>query len=167
MSRLPPWTPFVQMEASITAAKMEALVAEVIRASGFKLKRTDVLAMMEDDRKDQEMWQNSRYTVLIFRHEVQGLGPDMIHLSIRRNDRQRPGPERYRDFQRIKTELVGPDNEGVELYPAEARVADCADQYHMYVMADPTLSFWFGYREGYRMGPQPGSVIAQSPFEEE
>ncbi|MGH3430252.1 MAG: DUF7694 domain-containing protein, partial [Mycobacteriales bacterium] len=41
------------------------------------------------------------------------------HLSIRRQDRQ--AARDWRDFQRIKTEIAGPDTEAVELFPAEGR----------------------------------------------
>ena len=51
----------------------------------------------------------------------------------------------WRDFQEIKNELVGPENEGVELFPAESRLVDTANQYHLWVMADPRYRFPFGY----------------------
>lgn len=147
--------------------KREAMVRETLKLcedQGRPVTREAVERMM-DTKADQEMWQNSRYTVLVFRDEEQEPGcPQMIHLSIRRNDRTRPREERYRDFQRIKSEIVGPDHEGVELYPAEHRVADLADQYHIYVIADPEFQFGFGFKEGMRAGPIEGSPATQSPF---
>jgi hypothetical protein len=168
-NRLPPWTPFEQVTPQLAPEKREAMIRDVLRlaeSQGQEPGRERVEAMI-NDHLNEEMWQNSRYTVIVIRDEEQAPDtPKMIHLSIRRNDRQRPREERYRDFQRIKSELVGPENEGVELYPAESRVADCADQYHVYVLEDPELGFGFGYKTGMRMGPTPGSPATQTPFEE-
>jgi hypothetical protein len=66
-----------------------------------------------------------------------------IHLNIARCDGE-PCTS-WRDFQEIKNELVGPENEGVELFPAESRLVDTANQYHLWVMADPGYRFPFGY----------------------
>jgi hypothetical protein len=167
--RLPPWTPFERAVPYISPEKREALIFDALdlaERNGIPTTREAVVAMI-DGKLGDEMWQNSRYTVIVFRNEPHEPDmPRMIHLSIRRNDRQRPGPEKWRDFQRIKNELVGPDHEGAELYPAEERVADCADQYHVFVFADPDMRFPFGFREGLRAGPSPDSPAAQTPFEE-
>lgn len=61
------------------------------------------------------------------------LGP-MIHLSIKRHDKE-PIHD-WRDLQDIKNELVGPENEAIEIYPAESRLVDMANQYHSWVFAD-------------------------------
>lgn len=71
--------------------------------------------------------------------------PPMIHLSIKRRDKE-PIHD-WRDLQQIKNELVGPDHEGIELYPAEDRLMDTANQYHMWVLVKPGQRFPFGWRE--------------------
>lgn len=88
---------------------------------------------------------NSRYAVLVRRVEFGGEWPAMLHLSIRRHDRQ--AIHDWRDLQRIKNEIVGPEHEGVELYPAEGRLMDAANQYHLFVLEDPTIRFPFGYQQ--------------------
>lgn len=50
-----------------------------------------------------------------------------------------------RELPAIKNELVGPENEGVELYPAESRLMDSANQYHLWVLTDPEKRFPFGF----------------------
>jgi len=53
----------------------------------------------------------------------------MLHLSIKRLDKH---PVRdWRHFQRIKNELIGEENEAVELYPAQSRLVDTTNQYHL------------------------------------
>lgn len=76
-----------------------------------------------------DMWMNDKY-VVIHRREQHESGPMVHHLSIRRQDR---GTDRdWRDFQRIKNQLLGDDAEAIELYPAEDRVVDTANQFHLW-----------------------------------
>lgn len=83
------------------------------------------LKMMKVSNTD-ELFKNSRYTVAI-RHLPEG----WTHLSIKRNDRS---PIRdWRELQRIKNELCGPEREGIELFPAESRLVDVANQFHLWV----------------------------------
>jgi hypothetical protein len=63
------------------------------------------------------------------------LGGGWLHLSIKRHDR-RPIRD-WRAFQRIKNELAGAEREAVELYPAERRLHDAANQYHLWVAPPP------------------------------
>jgi hypothetical protein len=90
----------------------------------------------------QTQWMNDQYVVI--RREVSGSSPDMdpmIHLSIRTQDRT---PARsWRDFQRIKNQLAGPEYEGLEIYPAESRKVDTANQYHLWC-----FPFTFGFGLG-------------------
>jgi len=69
--------------------------------------------------------------------------PPVVHLNVARHD-GRPCTS-WKDLQQIKNELIGPENEGVELFPAESRLVDTANQYHLWVMADPAYRFPFGY----------------------
>lgn len=86
---------------------------------------------------------NDVYQVSVRQLEAtEHMGP-MVHLSIRRLDRE-PVHD-WRDFQEIKNQLVGPECEGVELYPAESRLMDTANQYHLWVFKDPTYRIPFGY----------------------
>lgn len=69
--------------------------------------------------------------------------PDMIHLSIKRIDKE---PIRdWADMQQIKNELIGPENEGIEIFPAESRLVDMANQYHIWCFADPTVRIPIGW----------------------
>ncbi len=75
---------------------------------------------------------NSRYHVAIWEDGA----PDhpygeWCHLSIKDHDRS--ARHDWRDLQRIKNELVGPQYEAIEIYPAESRLVDTCNQYHLYV----------------------------------
>ena len=90
-----------------------------------------------DPALDGDCYKNGTYTV--FRRVI---NENAVHLSIRRNDRE-PCKD-WRDFQRIKNELCGAEWEAVELYPAESRLVDSSNQYHLWCSAMP---FNFGWEE--------------------
>jgi len=73
------------------------------------------------------MFKNDKYTVIVEPTDMDG----WAHLSIRHNNRA--AIRDWRDFQRIKNDIFGPEAEGIELYPAESRKVDAANQYHLYV----------------------------------
>jgi hypothetical protein len=94
--------------------------------------------VVDADGTTGSLWENSRYQVILREHPAGPLGP-YVHLTIRNAD----GSSRreWRDFQRIKNELVGPETEGVELYPAQGRVVDTANHYHLWVLREQRLPF--------------------------
>lgn len=91
--------------------------------------------------KRDEVWINNLYQV-----NISHPNDEIIHLSIKRRDKK-PLHD-WRHLQMIKSILVGPENEGVELYPAESRVVDTANQYHLWVFKDPAFRLPLGYHEG-------------------
>ena len=112
----------------------------------------------------QTMWQNNLYTALCRPVGTARNGESVIWLSIRRNDRA-PARE-WRHFQRIKNQLAGPEYEAVELYPAESRKVDGANQYHLWCFPEPLP---FGFHERIVLDSEgaateaPGAV--QAPHE--
>lgn len=114
---------------------------------------------------DGETWKNDTYTVALFRDIAQHEGwPTLVHLSIKRNDRA-PIHD-WRDLQEIKNELVGPECEGVELYPAESRRVDSANQYHLFVISVPGHRWPFGFTDRLVDGDTGATRAKQRPFEE-
>jgi len=90
---------------------------------------TDLLA--------DDIYKNDVYQVNIrWNSELHVWGKDVkiVHLSIKRIDKA-PIHD-WRDLQEIKNELVGPEREAIELYPAEKRRVDTANQYHLWVMPE-------------------------------
>lgn len=89
------------------------------------------------------VWRNSIYTVTAWDRLMGGVS--VTHLSIKRNDGA--AVRDWRHFQRIKNELCGPEREGVEIYPAESRLVDGANQYHLWVLgAGDKIPFGFDER---------------------
>lgn len=64
------------------------------------------------------------------------------HLSIKRHDRM--AARDWRHMMQIKNEVVGPEREAVELFPAESRLVDTANEYHLWVLPEGER-FPFGY----------------------
>jgi hypothetical protein len=86
---------------------------------------------------------------------------DIIHLSIKTKTKR--ADHDWRDFQRIKNELVGPEHEAVELYPAESRLVDTSNQFHLWVMADPSFKYPFGWHQRFVSEGNPMGT-KQRPF---
>lgn len=105
------------------------------------------------------VWGNDRYTV-----HVNPYTDDVVQLSIHRHDR---APCRdWRDLQRIKNQLVGPEHEAIELYPAESRVVDTANEFHLWCFTDPTFRVPVGWFSGRVVSSESGAGAVQRPHEE-
>lgn len=89
--------------------------------------------------------------------------PELWWLSFKRNDRKPIGDWRVK--QRIKNAIAGPEREGVELYPAESRLVDGANQYHMVILAEEGLRFPFGFPDRH-VSDGIGIGERQRPIEE-
>ena len=100
------------------------------------------------------------YLYVVIRTEID----TVTHLSIRRTDRG--ACKDWRHFQQIKNELCGSEREAVELYPAESRLVDTANQFHLWVFPEG-YRVPIGYNQGRHVSGQsdviPGAV--QRPFE--
>src|SRR5438477_359066 len=67
------------------------------------------------EKGHDEVWGNHEYTVFLRYLSPQGKA-GAVHLSIKRVD---GGPTHdWRELQAIKNDIVGPEREGIELYPA-------------------------------------------------
>ncbi len=100
----------------------------------------------------QQIFANDLYVVSL---ENQGV---FWRMSIQRRDGQ-PCRE-WKHMQQIKNELFGPRYEAVELYPAEDRLVDTNNEYHLWVHADPNFRFPIGFQVGRCVTPQPAVEAA-------
>jgi hypothetical protein len=87
---------------------------------------------------------NGKYQVQM-RPSQDNAGRAMVILAIRREDRK-PIFD-WRDVQWIKNQLLGPEIEAVQLFPAESRLVDTANQYYVFAYVDAgVLPFGFPTR---------------------
>lgn len=114
-------------------------------------------------REPAEMWQNDRFTVVVQRRQ----DGSVVSLSVRRADRK---PDiGWRDLQRIKSQLAGDETEGFELFPAESRLVDTANQRWLWCMP-PGEMLPVGFHGGRHVsGPEDAESVGakQAPFEDE
>lgn len=105
---------------------------------------------------------NGLYTVHLTPLDPEAGFEGPLQLAI--HDRMRSTRHDWREFQRIKNEVVGPEREAVELYPAESRLVDTANEYHLWVAGEGvTIETGFSKRavadQGHRLDPTDPEVI--------
>lgn len=98
-----------------------------------------------------EVWGNDLYQITVqYMSGMVGdtdvkVGPEgFMHLSMKRHDRQPMGD--WRHYQAIKNEIAGPEREAVQIYPAESRLVDTANEYHLWVFPEGFV-LPFGFTE--------------------
>lgn len=136
MTLLPPWTPFRRAEVNNILDLEKAQLGEC--------------------------WINSRYQVFK-REKPMKNGGTLVHLSIKNRDKS--SKHDWREFQRIKNELIGPEEEAVEIYPAESRLIDTCNQFHIWCIKGSIIPVGFLDREVSESSDVPGLV--QRPFPED
>lgn len=97
------------------------------------------LGPLMDPGHDMTVWANNWYVVV-----KRVLEDGCVWLSIR----SEPGAplHDWRHFQKIKNELVGPEIEAIEMYPAESRLVDTSNQFHLWCLP-PGKKIPFGFDE--------------------
>lgn len=108
-----------------TFADFSALYADL------KLKPQE-LRRLFDRMKSDALYLSEFYQVAISKDVPHGFAGVLIwHLSIKRIDKA-PIMD-WRDLQAIKSQLCGDEAEAMQLFPAESRVVDTSNQYHLFV----------------------------------
>jgi hypothetical protein len=132
--------------------KWTAWCAGMMQRTGLPLEQ--LRRIYEDEYIAGDTWTNNLYVVI-----VKPLDGGGTHLSIRRQDRA--ACRDWRHFQQIKNQLCGAEREAIELYPAESRVVDTANQFHLWVMPE-CVQLPIGWTERCVRGPDeclvPGAV---------
>lgn len=107
----------------------------------YNVDRDGAFKLLRQDEEHITYWINDIYQVAV--HEF---GNNAVHLNIRRRD---GGPilRDWRHFQLIKNQLIGEECEAVELYPAESRLVDTTNKFHLWGVRDPSYRFPFGFDE--------------------
>jgi hypothetical protein len=145
------------------SSRVDAFIRQEMASSGLSYEdsKKRVLMVMESLREGAT-FMNDTYTVI-----VRGAGTPLIHISVRRNDRGTDIP--WRDLQCIKNDVLGTEMEAVELFPAESRLVDTANQRHLWAFAPGTPIGDHGFPFGFstRMvisEPDPETGSVQQPI---
>ena len=101
-----------------------------------------------------EVWKNNRYEVqLEFMDKKKGKD-GFVWLQLK--DVNKEAIHDWREMQKIKNEIMGDEREAVELFPAESRLVDTSNQFHLFVMP-------LGEKCGFGYG-QRGVVVGHNNF---
>tara|TARA_R110000765_G_scaffold187638_2_gene293171 strand:- start:558 stop:1097 length:540 start_codon:yes stop_codon:yes gene_type:complete len=110
-----------------------------------------------------ETWGNDRYTI-----GVHLLGADrdgFIELAIHNHKRTPHVP--WRHLQQIKNEILGSEREAVQIFPAESRLVDTANEFWLYVYPTgkaPMRKRGRGDLVGVKLGMDHGrNVVYETP----
>lgn len=152
-----PWSPL--QRARLVQLSPQRIADIVAVAERFGGSAEDVRHLLAE-ADSAELWINNRYQVML-RHFPEKRA---AYLSIKRIDQAEA--RSWRDIQRIKDELLGPDCEAVELFPAQGRLVDTANQYHLWGSTDPAFRFPFGFTHR-AVSDDIGMGEGQAPLETE
>ena len=136
------WEPLTQQE-NVGFHKNGIEVTWRTMADDYTISKSKAKALLRS-LKDDEIWVNNLYQVNIRRRTGPGFfdntkevyngfpkeNGEVVWLSIKRLDKD-PIHD-WRDLQRIKNEVMGEEAEAIEIYPAESRKMDVANQYHLF-----------------------------------
>lgn len=128
------WKPLVRATADVPNEEAVAILAKADRCTLDEARRK-----IDAYNAGSEYWINGLYQVQVRRFPNE----QTAHLNIRRRD----GKAIFRDwrhFQWIKNQLIGEECEAVELYPAESRMVDASNKYHLFCSTNPAFRFPFG-----------------------
>lgn len=91
----------------------------------------------------EKCYSNGEYLVSVSEPHLLPNWPSVIHLTITRTD-NRP-VHRWSDLQYIKNALVGEEHEAMEVFPAESRLVDMGNQYHLWVFSSSAVRLPVGW----------------------
>lgn len=109
-----------------------------------------------------ELWENDVYYASVERVDsgfFVGGGP-FVRIGISSNDET--ARHDWRDFQRIKNDIVGDEWEAVELYPAESRLLDPSNRFYLWCVPNGVLQL--GMFSGRRVDNVKAAIAPQRPF---
>lgn len=86
------------------------------------------------------IWENETFIVEIKSAD----NDDFYWMKVKRQDGQ--AIHSWADLQAIKNNLIGPEHEGIEIYPAESRLVDESNAYHLWVYREPGRKFGVGLK---------------------
>ena len=98
--------------------------------------------------KTDIVWLNDLYQV-----NERTLDSGIVWLSIKRRDKE--CIHDWREMQLIKNMLCGAEREAVEIYPAESRLVDTSNQFHLWVLPEGER-VPFGYEDRLIVTGQTG-----------
>jgi len=146
------------LERATAYPRSKRQLREFAERFGVTVKR--MKKVFRKQARGAEVWLNELYIVHKIVHD-----DGWTELSIRRQDREHVVDWRHK--QAIKNQLCGPECEGLELYPAESRLYDTANQFYLWVRTESGDRIPVGMDAGRHVSDEPIGGSVQRPFDEE
>lgn len=99
-----------------------------------------------------EVWSNDLYEATV-EHHLTDDGHEWSYITLKRFDRH--AVRDWRHLQSIKNEVTDPEREAIEIFPAESRLMDEANQYHLWVLPAGEV---IGFGQRFRSVGRPEDV---------
>lgn len=123
------------------------------------------LVEIRQSNPNAEVWENDLYTVIVQRHKKGFFIGNKPYVRLGIINADNSARHDWREFQQIKNLLLGPDWEGIELYPAEDRLVDPSNEFFMWCVPKGVLKV--GLPKNTRRVLHPAMAYApQRPFPE-
>ena len=97
------------------------------KANGLKYPSMGEIKRMIESTHKEEIWSNNVYEVNV---RCMDVNAGFYHLSIKNYERSTDISWQHKQW--IKNDIMGDEYEGVELFPAESRMLNTANQYHLW-----------------------------------
>jgi hypothetical protein len=121
--------------ADYTHPKYRIITEQAMQEYGCSFE--EAAAKLKAYDKECRYFRNDLYQVQLRPFFNEAWQCHMVHINIRRIDGAPIFDWRHR--QRIKNELIGEENEAFEIYPAESRLTDEANKYHLWAFVNPSV----------------------------
>jgi hypothetical protein len=128
------WKPL--QPATIFGSKNDEKIITATMAA-YQLTREEAVAKLDAYDNQCTYWRNDIYQVQVRPFYNDAFKAEMLHINIRRVDGAAVFDWRHR--QLIKNQMVGDECEAFEIYPAESRLVDTSNKYHLWAFTDPTI----------------------------
>jgi len=133
------WSPLV--EADRGEVQISGDLSKIAAAIGVD--EAEALRLAQAHYGGSKLYTNDLYEVVLRPADQ----PGWTHLAIRRHDGGVVGSWLHK--QQIKNQLLGPECEALELYPAQSRLVDAGPVYHLWGRVDPDQSIEVGFEVGF------------------
>jgi hypothetical protein len=95
---------------------------------------------LEPFKASEAAYTDKTYLVLVYSQEFYGMA--WTHLAVRRHD-HKTIRDHWAVLQLIKNQILGPEAEAAELYPAQGRLVDVEHTYHLWSPIGQIFPFGF------------------------
>jgi len=124
---------------------------KIMKANGVKTKGFTMASCKREMQlqNQEEIWSNGAYEVSVNRED------DIVHLSLKNYQRTTDIPWQHKQW--IKNDIMGEEYEACELFPAESRLVNTANQYHLWCF--PKGYMKFGWNQRFTSNETPTSQL--------